>query len=187
MPSYYSFTPENAWKHSGDKEKFACLYQTYHSYMYQVAYSLLWNPSLAEDAVQEAFLKLIRYLDRVEEVDAISTRNYIRAIVQTIVFTMQKKGRKESLYENAFFEEACEIKTNSPEFQALKKEQIRYTRQFLAELKPKDRNCIYLYYFQEQTVLQIASILDISSAAVRNRLKRGRDTLRKRLKQEGLL
>ena len=182
-----SFPSQNAWKQAGDREKFAYLYQNYQSYMYQVAFSLLFNSTLAEDAVQEAFLKLIHYLDCVEDVDTARTRNYIKAIVKTTVSNMQKRSRHESLCEPTLFEEWCKAETNLPEDFVLKKELAGYIQQFVIELKPKERTCIYLYYFQEQTVLQIASILDISSAAVRNRLKRGRDTLRKRLKQEGLL
>ena len=119
--------------------------------------------------------------------NTISTRNYIKAIVKTTVLIMQKKGRKESLYEPAFFDKFCRKEMSLPEFPILKEERIRYLHQFMEELKPKEQNCIYLYYFQEQTFLQIAVILNTSSAAVRNRLKRGRDILQKRIKQEGLL
>ena len=182
-----SFPSQNAWKQAGDREKFAYLYQNYQSYMYQVAFSLLFNSTLAEDAVQEAFLKLIHYLDSVDEEDTHRTKGYIKAIVQTTALHMLKRSKKEFLYERHLLEELSSEKAASPEIQFLGKDLAGYLRQFIGELKPKEQHCIYLFYFKRQSTLQIAESLGVSPAAVRKRLQRGREALRKHLEKEGLL
>lgn len=51
-------------------------------------------------------------------------------------------------------------------------------------LKEKLRNAVYLYYYEEYSTEEIASILKISNAAVRKRLERGRVLLKDKLQEE---
>ena len=46
------------------------------------------------------------------------------------------------------------------------------------------RNAVYLYYYEEYSTEEIASILKISNAAVRKRLERGRVLLKDKLQEE---
>ncbi len=187
MSFHYFSTTNPAWEKAGDKEKFARLYQTYKSDMYQTAFSILLNHTMAEDAVQDACLKLIHYLDSVDEEDTHRTKGYIKAIVQTTALHMLKRSKKEFLYEPHLLEELSSEKAASPEIQFLGKDLAGYLRQFIGELKPKEQHCIYLFYFKRQSTLQIAESLGVSPAAVRKRLQRGREALRKHLEKEGLL
>ena len=187
MSSNYLLTDKSAWEHPGDREKFVRLYQTYQSEMYQTAYSILLNHSMAEDAVQDACLKLIRHLDAVKEEEIARTKRFIKTIVQTTAYSMLKKNKKEFLYDPALLEESLCEEAASPETQFLKEDLATYLQQFIEDLKPKERDCIDLFYFHGQTTLQIAATLGISPAAVRKQLQRGREALRKRLKKEGLL
>ena len=100
---------------------------------------------------------------------------------------MLKRSKKEFLYEPHLLEELSSEKAASPEIQFLGKDLAGYLRQFIGELKPKEQHCIYLFYFKRQSTLQIAESLGVSPAAVRKRLQRGREALRKHLEKEGLL
>ena len=59
MSFHYFSTTNPAWEKAGDKEKFARLYQTYKSDMYQTAFSILLNHTMEEDAVQDACLNSV--------------------------------------------------------------------------------------------------------------------------------
>jgi len=44
-----------------DKEAFTIIYQKYHQYLYALAYRFLKDSDMAEDAVQQVFVKLGTY------------------------------------------------------------------------------------------------------------------------------
>lgn len=52
----------------------------------------------------------------------------------------------------------------------------------VAELPKKYRTVIYLYYYEEMTVREIAVSLAVSEGTVKSQLHRGRELLRKKLK-----
>lgn len=56
----------------------------------------------------------------------------------------------------------------------------------ILSLPDRYREVIVLYYYRELKVKEIAEILEIQEAAVLQRLKRGRDLLKNRLKEDGL-
>ena len=192
MPPDYLFTTLSACASPGDNEKFTRLYQAYGSDMYQLAYSILLNHTMAEDAVHDACIKMMRRLDSIHEEDIARTKSFLKTIVRNTALTMKKKAQKELPCEQTAFEtllskESPQKELTSPEIQFLDKDLTSYLRQFIDDLKPQERDCIDLFYFHNQSAAQIADILGISHAAVRKRLQRGRETLWKRLKQEGLL
>ena len=51
-------------------------------------------------------------------------------------------------------------------------------------LPEKYRIPVHLFYYEEYSIPEIASILGLSEAAVKTRLKRGRDKLRESLRKE---
>lgn len=48
--------------------------------MYKVAYSILKDKSLAEDAVQISFIKIMKHLDNIDISDKTKTRNFLGLI-----------------------------------------------------------------------------------------------------------
>ena len=64
--------PENALTDEAriraEEETIAALVSQYSGTLYRVAFSVLRNPSDAEDAVQEAFLRVLRHRDTLHEV-----------------------------------------------------------------------------------------------------------------------
>ncbi len=60
-------------------------------------------------------------------------------------------------------------------------------RQALLTLTDEDRDIFYRFYDLAQTTAQIAEDLHLNASTVRSRLMRGRETLRKKLTEGGLL
>lgn len=58
------------------------IYRQYRQLMYYVAYSVLQNKQMAEDAVQESFLKIIAHLDKFADIAADKTKGLIVIIVK---------------------------------------------------------------------------------------------------------
>lgn len=67
-----------------DRQFAAELYHSYHSIMHQKALSILKKEDLAEDAVQDAMLKIICHLDKIREIPKREIPFYLIAIGYTI-------------------------------------------------------------------------------------------------------
>ena len=50
-----------------DKQKFTDIYEQYHPQMEQTALRILKNQHDAEDAVQNAFMQIIRHFEKIDE------------------------------------------------------------------------------------------------------------------------
>ena len=51
-----------------DKQKFTDIYEQYHPQMEQTALRILKNQHDAEDAVQNAFMQIIRHFEKIDEI-----------------------------------------------------------------------------------------------------------------------
>lgn len=89
----------------------------------------------------------------------------------------QKDPGTVPLEENLVFD-------RTPATQAEKRERIRKVRQAVDSLEPVDREIFLRHYFWHQPVQQIAREMDKNSSAIKSRLQRGREKLRKILLKE---
>lgn len=64
MLSFYLSALESA----ADKEDFRALYRRYHGVMERTALAILQNPRDAEEAVQEAFIRVIENFSKIYEI-----------------------------------------------------------------------------------------------------------------------
>lgn len=71
------------------------------------------------------------------------------------------------------------------EEELLEKDIRRLTRQAVDNLPEPDRSIFMRYYFLYQKTEEIAAALELNPAAVRQRLSRGREKLKKHLEERG--
>ena len=64
------------------KEKFVIVYERYCNLMLNVAYRYLTDRSLAEDAVQDAFLAIAKNIKKVGDPDSAKTRAYLLTVTR---------------------------------------------------------------------------------------------------------
>jgi len=77
-----------------EKSKLEKLYIEYKSLMKFTASKILSNEVLAEDAVHDAFIKLTRYLDGIEEIISHKTKSFVVITVRNIALDMLEKEKK---------------------------------------------------------------------------------------------
>ncbi len=76
-----------------DKEKFEALYDQYRRLMHKIADDLLHDKHLAEDAVHEAFLRIIKCFHKIGEIDCPETKNFLVIIVRNVALNMIEKDK----------------------------------------------------------------------------------------------
>lgn len=162
-----------------EKSKFEKLYYKYRKLMKYIALDILKEDWLAEDAVQEAFIRLTRHLNKIEEIDCHKTKSFIVIIIKSAAIDLlrtQVKHKSESfdLLNN------ISDTTNLPENNLSVKEIIKS----INKLPDTYKDILELKVYHGFSNKEISDILDISAGAVRKRLERARKELSKFLEED---
>jgi len=154
----------------------AALVSEYAGTLYRVAFSVLRNASDAEDAVQEAFLRVLRHRAMLDEVR--DRRVWLIRIVWNIV--LDRKRRAKTRPETDDVEELVRVLPSG----GLTAEQIASAAQHHAhvlacvdKLPLKEREVLTLSAFEELSSVEIATVLGITESSVRSRLFRARNLM----------
>jgi len=157
-----------------EEETLAALVSQYSGTLYRVAFSVLRNPADAEDAVQEAFLRVLRHRDTLDQVR--DRRVWLIRIVWNIV--LDRKRRAKTRPETDDVAELARVLPSD----GLTAEQIASAAQHHAhvlacidQLPAKERQVLMLSAFEELSSVEIASVLGITESSVRSRLFRARN------------
>jgi len=166
---------DQARQHAND-EALAALVDHYASTLYRVAFSVLRNASDAEDAVQEAFLRVLRHRDSLDEVR--DRRVWLIRIVWNIV--LDRKRRAKTRPETDDVEELARVLPAdglSAEQRAAAAQHHAHVLACVEQLPPKERQVLMLSAFEELSSVEIAAVLGITESSVRSRLFRARNLM----------
>ncbi|MBO4506927.1 MAG: RNA polymerase sigma factor [Lachnospiraceae bacterium] len=160
-----------------DRSKMGLIYKLYHNYMYAIAADLLNSRSDAEDAAQEAFIRIIGFLDGIIEPKCLKTKHLCVIIVKRIAFDMLRRRRArekdtdpeliDELYDSPKASEMLEAVEDHSDLAAAMK-----------ALPDRYREAVLLRYSDEYSFEEIAQILDISEANARKLVQRAVNKLR---------
>jgi RNA polymerase sigma-70 factor (ECF subfamily) len=167
--------PETARQHA-EEDALAALVSQYAATLYRVAYSVLRNSSDAEDAVQEAFLRVLRHRDTLSEVR--DQRVWLIRIVWNIV--LDRKRRAKTRPETDDVSELARVlpaKGLNAEQRAAAAEQHAHVLACVEQLPAKERQVLMLSAFEELTSVEIAAVAGITESSVRSRLFRARNLM----------
>jgi RNA polymerase sigma-70 factor (ECF subfamily) len=154
----------------------AALVSQYAGTLYRVAYSVLRNASDAEDAVQEAFVRVLRHRDTLHEIR--DQRVWLIRIVWNVV--LDRKRRMKTRPET---DDVAELARVLPAAGLSADERVAAAQHHahvlacVEQLPAKERQVLMLSAFEELTSVEIASVLGISESSVRSRLFRARNLM----------
>jgi RNA polymerase sigma-70 factor, ECF subfamily len=146
--------------------------------VYRIAHSVLRNPAEAEDAVQEVFLRTVRYEKKMAGV------RDRKAWLAQIAWRVAVERRKHAIREAARNEEPgnnLHSTERDPDRVLLEKERSEFLQQLIAGLPDQLRDPLVLSALEELSPREIGTMLGISEAAVRSRAFRARQILRERM------
>ena len=151
------------------EEKLEQLVDRYQTPLLHMCYLYLCDKSLAEDALQEIFLKVYRNMESFR--GECSEKTWVMKIAVNTCYSMNHSGWFRFFNRHVTPEMMPEeaVQTDEEDKQLVKA---------IAGLPLKLREVILLYYFQNLKVNEIADALGISQSSVSGRLKRGRDRLK---------
>jgi RNA polymerase sigma-70 factor (ECF subfamily) len=159
-----------------EDQALAALVDQYAGALYRVAFSVLRNPSDAEDAVQETFLRVLRHRDSLGEVR--DHRVWLIRIVWNIV--LDRKRRAKTRPETDDVAELARVlpsKGLSAEERAAAAQHHAQVLACVEQLPAKERQVLMLSAFDELTSVEIAAVLGITESSVRSRIFRARNLM----------
>lgn len=138
----------------------------------RLCYVQLQDQALAEDAVQETFLKAYKGFDSFRG-DS-SEKTWLTRIAVNTCRDFQRGGWFKHT-DRRVTPDMLPVGTVQPDTEDLDLSLA------VMKLPRKMREAILLYYYQDMSTEEIAETLDIAQSSVSNRLRRGREKLRKLL------
>lgn len=158
------------------------LYDRHKMQVYRVALAITRDPSVAEDILQESFLRLYTAIDRFDETRPLEPWLY-RVTVNLSYNWVTRRGRWLVPLEGAV-ERLRAGPGLSPERVMEQNELQRIVREALNTLKFEHRVVLVLFYLGGFSVKEVAYILDLPEGTVKSRLHYGRERLRSQLERD---
>lgn len=157
-----------------DKSKFEAVYLKYKNLMLNRAYDILKNSGLAEDAVHNAFLSILKNLPKIGGVEAKETRGYVMVIAENAAKKIYNKEHKITTVE--LNDSIADI---SAEEEVINKVSVEQLKENIYSLSDIYKNVLILKYYNGLSDKEIAAALGIPVSTVRKRILRGKKLLLK--------
>lgn len=146
--------------------KFAECVKTYQDTVYRVAFHSCRNPADSEDIVQNVFLKLYR------ETKGFESEEHLRRWLLRVAVNESKK-----LVGSAWFRRSVPLEEYAEALEFESPEGSELFLQVMA-LPKKYRVPVYLFYYEDYPVKEVAALCGLKESTVQTRLQRAREKLR---------
>ena len=159
-----------------ESDALTALVSQYAATLYRVAYSVLRNSADSEDAVQEAFLRVLRHRDTLCEVR--DQRVWLIRIVWNIVLDRKRRAKTRPETDDvADLARVLPAGGLSAEQRAAAAEHHAHVLACVEQLPAKERQVLMLSAFEELTSVEIASVMGVTESSVRSRLFHARNLM----------
>jgi RNA polymerase sigma-70 factor (ECF subfamily) len=161
----------------GDQAAFLELYDRYREPIFRFAYRLLGSVEIAEDVTHDCFLSLIRKPENFRPERA-SLKTYLYAAARNLAMKhFRNQGRETALDE--VNEEPKESPRRGPLRKLLDEELATQVREAIFSLPPLQREALILFEYEGLSLNEVAEIAGTDAGAIKARLYRAREGLRR--------
>ena len=159
--------------------RFEALYDRYHAYVFRTAYALTGDRGLAEEILQDTFVRAYRHranlwVDR-------SPLPWLNRVAINLCYTRLGRRRLPTRVMDDVVTDTLRDQARGPDEWAEHQELCQTVRSGIAALPPKHRSVVALYYLDGLSLQETAEALGIRLGTVKSRLHYALDTLRREL------
>ena len=147
---------------------------------YNLARWLTRNPADAEDIVQEAYLRALKYSHGLQTGDG---RAWLLKIVRNAAYTWMKKNRRPEVHIE-LVDVIVEDGSKGPELRLLENAERERLRQALRGLPASLREVMVLRHLEDLSYKEISALIDCPIGTVMSRLSRARQAVIKAIKPD---
>ena len=158
------------------------LFNLYEQKMYYIAFSILHDSYQAEDAVMDAFMRLLEKQYRIDDPASDTSKHLIIQVTRHAAIDLYRKNRRESEWQSLSENPTSSLIGQTFESTPDQEDQIET---LIGTLPPIYRDVLFYRYVRDFSTAETAAALNISEAAVRKRQERALRMLRDKKKHEG--
>ena len=165
---------------SGDTEAFAVLVERYHGRCMRYALHMVGDPALAQDLVQECFLRAFRSLGSYQDRSRFD---------RWLLSILANRARTEAIRRSRHFQRTSLLVPGGNGDRAVAEEAAdpflrARVRDAVGRLSPALREAVILRFVEELSYVEMSQVTGLGESALKMRVARAREALRREL--EGL-
>ena len=154
-----------SWFASGEADSVRVVYQTYGRLVFAIAYRVLGDTGLAEDATQQTFVQAWRAAGTYDPSRALGA--WLTTIAKRVAIDVHRRERRHRNLDNIDTSDSASLVTLPPSAEQI--HDVAEVRRALDELPPTERDLIRMQHFDELSHAEIAERLEIPLGTVKSR------------------
>ena len=160
------------------RNELAAFYEQYKNRFFGIAYSKLHNPEEAEDAVQEAFLRVVDNPNKFLEMSNQERVRFVDGIIRHVSVDKFNKNNTNATVSIEDLDDKIMSETISPEEKYITDASADELVQFALTLPESQRQALFMYIHQKLSYSEISKILSISEDLARKRVSNARKAIK---------
>jgi RNA polymerase sigma factor (sigma-70 family) len=145
----------------------------------KLSFNYLRDWGQAQEVVQDVFVSCYKHLDEYQQINSFKSWIY-RVTINKCKDRLRSSLLKRFIFNNEIFTNMNSMEP-TPEDQVLKDKEAEFLSECVLSLPVKYREIIILFYYEELSIEEISSLLNMNTNTIKTRLKRSRDLLKTNL------
>ena len=167
----------------GDEEAFENILDQYKGLMFHVAYSIVKDRDIAEDAVQDALIQAWKHLPNLRETRALRPW-LMRIVVNQCISFKRRLARSTTFLQQSLLEQETERASQIADYAEGHMERNWDLAHAIGNLPAKQRTALALHYYQGMTIPEMSRRLQTSENTLKKRIQMALSNLRNSMKSE---
>ena len=167
----------------GSLDALGVIYDRHRRLVYRTALAICNDPEAAADLLQDVFLRLHRFADRVDPKRPLEP--WLYRVTANQAYTWVKRHHRWTQPLEEIAEWLSSGVKNSPQYIAEQDDESKRIQAAIAKLSLSQRVVVVMYYINDLSLHEIAEILEIPEGTVKSRLHYGRNALKNHLGVDG--
>lgn len=167
---------------AGDLDALGLLYDRHRNLVYRTALGIINDEEAAADLLQDAFLRLHRFAEKVDAERPLEP--WLYRVTANLAYTWMKRRSRWWMALREMGERLLRERSPGPHKMVEDDDDWQRIGEAVSSLPLQQRVVVVLYYINDLPVQEISEILEIPAGTVKSRLFYGRNSLRKKLGME---
>lgn len=153
----------------GDHDALGKLFRVNFNSLYRYGHRIIPNSDRVRDAIQEVFFQLWKYKSNLGEVNSVRAYLFV-SLKRELLNDKAAQVRREKL-DREYISEAFDAYINYDKWQEileLQEEEMRKVKQVITELTPRQREAIYLKFYEGLSNRELSKVMGVRSQSVYN-------------------